>query len=336
MTLSLLIKGLDIPEDRVRAINPKQIDELAEAIDRIGLLNPIIVKPCGGMGYRLISGLHRVKAFEKLGRDTIPAESRDVSDDEARLIEITENLHRAELTYLEKAEHVRVWQEYLEAHPKKGDENESTEVSAHNAQKPQGKISSVTNAGGRPTGGTSQLARDLNLDRDEVRRDLKIASIEQQVKDAIIAAGLDNYKKALLAISKLKEKNATLEEQLAAVQSWKERRERDKNRPTKSSGRRKKAEPEPSTAEPKVNAAEDTPEDEEGVSEPQQAQEEAEEPEVVAEPVEASQDEPDFDEALRIFNVALSLLPPEDWNQFLGLCRIEVDERKEALYKHTS
>jgi ParB-like chromosome segregation protein Spo0J len=99
---------------------------------------------------------------------------------------------------------------------------------------------------------------------------------------------------------------------------------------------KKQVQPEPSTAKPEVNAAEDTPEDEEGVSEPQQAQEEAEEPEVVAEPVEASQDEPDFDEALRIFNVALSLLPPEDWNQFLGLCRIEVDERKEALYKHTS
>lgn len=83
-------------------------------------------------------------------------------------------------------------------------------------------------------------------------------------------------------------------------------------------------------AEPEVN----NPEEE---KEPQQTQEEdSEEHKVVAEPVEVSQDEPDFDEALRIFNVALSLLPSEDWNQFLGLCRIEVDKRKEGLYKHTS
>jgi tetratricopeptide (TPR) repeat protein len=336
MPLSFLIKTIRIPEKRAREMNQKHVDEIARSIERLGLLNPIIVRPNGGMGHQLISGLHRLKAFEQLGRETIPAEVRDVSDHDARLIEITENLHRAELTQLERAEHVEVWQKYLETHPKRANENESTAISGHADQKSTGGVSQIGNQAGRPTGGTSQLARDLNLDRKEVERGLKIASIEQQVKDAIIAAGLDNYKKALLAISKLKEKNATLEEQLAAVQSWKERRERDKNRPTKSSGRRKKAEPEPSTAEPKVNAAEDVPEDEEGVSEPQQAQEEAEEPEVVSEPVEASQDEPDFDEALRIFNQALSLLPSEDWNQFLGLCRMEIDNRKEALYKHTS
>jgi hypothetical protein len=103
-----------------------------------------------------------------------------------------------------------------------------------------------------------------------------------------------------------------------------ERKPRTKKKEVQS---KPEAEPE---AEPEVN----NPEEE---KEPQQTQEEdSEEHKVVAEPVEVSQDEPDFDEALRIFNVALSLLPSEDWNQFLGLCRIEVDKRKEGLYKHTS
>lgn len=89
-------------------------------------------------------------------------------------------------------------------------------------------------------------------------------------------------------------------------------------------------------AEAEVNATEDVLKDKEEISEPQQAQEEAEEPKVVTEPVETSQDEPDFDEALRIFNQALNLLPSEDWNQFLGLCRMEIDERKRALRKPAS
>ena len=49
------------------------------------------------------------------------------------------------------------------------------EVSAQVAQKPQG---------GRPKGGESEAARQLGLDRDDVRRAIKVASLSPEAQQA--------------------------------------------------------------------------------------------------------------------------------------------------------
>ena len=94
--------------DRLRALDRQSVERLKESISRIGLRTPISVRT-GEQGWTLVAGRHRLEACIELGMDEIPVVAETGSEFEARLWEIAENLHRAELTTLERAEHISQW-----------------------------------------------------------------------------------------------------------------------------------------------------------------------------------------------------------------------------------
>jgi hypothetical protein len=94
--------------DRLRALDHDSVERLKESISRIGLKTPISVRS-SEQGWTLVSGRHRLEACIALGMDEIPVVAETGSELEARLWEIAENLHRAELTALERAEHISLW-----------------------------------------------------------------------------------------------------------------------------------------------------------------------------------------------------------------------------------
>jgi ParB family chromosome partitioning protein len=107
--------------DRVRTahrLRPVDADWAALLADRIkeqGLRQPIAVRAADAEGdHQLIFGGHRVAACRMLGWETIPAEVLDVSDLQAELLEVEENLIRAELNPLDRAvflqRHQVVWE----------------------------------------------------------------------------------------------------------------------------------------------------------------------------------------------------------------------------------
>ena len=85
---------------RNRHYNLAKTKELAESIKEIGLLHPIVIDADN----ILIAGLHRLEAANLLGWDEIPASVIEFSVLEKEIAEIDENLIRAELTELEKAD----------------------------------------------------------------------------------------------------------------------------------------------------------------------------------------------------------------------------------------
>lgn len=95
---------------RLRAVDQANIDNLVASMVTIGLRTPITVVVDGG-DVRLVSGLHRLQAAKKLGWTSIDAfEVTFETDDTAiRLWGISENLHRADLTVQERAEHIAEW-----------------------------------------------------------------------------------------------------------------------------------------------------------------------------------------------------------------------------------
>jgi ParB/RepB/Spo0J family partition protein len=95
---------------RLRAVDQENIDNLAASMATIGLRTPITVV-VGGEDVRLVSGLHRLEAAKKLGWTSIDAFEVMVETDDTtiRLWEISENLHRVDLTVQERAEHVAEW-----------------------------------------------------------------------------------------------------------------------------------------------------------------------------------------------------------------------------------
>lgn len=78
----------------------KDIDELAESISKLGLLEPIVVAPAATEGkWEVLTGQRRFLAHMKLGRPTILAAILPdrVDDTTAKVISVTENLVRRDL-----------------------------------------------------------------------------------------------------------------------------------------------------------------------------------------------------------------------------------------------
>lgn len=179
LQLAIMIEEIDIPSGH-RPIDAASVRRLAESIGQIGLQHPVTVKRKGER-YLLVAGGHRLAAFKKLGREHIPASIVRMTTDEARLWEISENLHRANLSKLERDEQIAEWIKITDR------------ISSQLATKMER---------GRPESGTNAAARDLGIDRDDAHRAVKVASLSDEAKDAAREAGLDNNRSALLAAAK--------------------------------------------------------------------------------------------------------------------------------------
>ena len=87
---------------RLRDPSEEKVEEIAESISQIGLLNPITLDT----QHHLIAGFHRLLAYKSLKKDTIPAIIKDVDDKYGELCEIDENLKRAELSFGNQSRHI--------------------------------------------------------------------------------------------------------------------------------------------------------------------------------------------------------------------------------------
>ena len=93
--------------DRLRAVNPDKVMQIAESMKSIGLINPVCVKYSDDGGTcTLVAGAHRLAAAKHLGWDSIDTVEIVGGDLTAQLAEIDENLCRSELTPTQEAEHL--------------------------------------------------------------------------------------------------------------------------------------------------------------------------------------------------------------------------------------
>jgi ParB family chromosome partitioning protein len=99
-----------VPIGRIEVLNPRErnetlFSEMVENIGKIGLKKPITVTPRrsddGAERYLLVCGEGRLRAFRKLGEERIPALIVHVSDDDAFLMGLVENIARRRYQPLE-------------------------------------------------------------------------------------------------------------------------------------------------------------------------------------------------------------------------------------------
>lgn len=80
------------------------LDDLTISIKEKGLLSPIMVMKSNSGDFELIAGQRRYLAFKKLGLETIPAIIREKLDDtDATILSLIENVHRADMSPIDKA-----------------------------------------------------------------------------------------------------------------------------------------------------------------------------------------------------------------------------------------
>ena len=93
-----------VVEDRLRSVDEAAVQHIAESMQQQGQLYPVQIRTIEPGRFRLVAGAHRVAAARKLGWAYIEAFLvDDLEEGEARLLEIDENLCRAELRPIEKA-----------------------------------------------------------------------------------------------------------------------------------------------------------------------------------------------------------------------------------------
>lgn len=79
------------------------LSELADSIAQHGVLQPLLVRPIIGGGYQLIAGERRWRASRIAGLTQVPVIIKELTDDEAAVISLIENLQREDLNPIEEA-----------------------------------------------------------------------------------------------------------------------------------------------------------------------------------------------------------------------------------------
>jgi ParB family chromosome partitioning protein len=91
------------PRQPRRTFDEEALDELAESIREVGLLQPVVVRAAGSGGYELIMGERRWRAAQRAGLTEIGAIVKQTQDDDMLRDALIENLHRQQLDPLEEA-----------------------------------------------------------------------------------------------------------------------------------------------------------------------------------------------------------------------------------------
>ena len=84
----------------------EKLAELKNSIKEKGVLQPILVREKNG-GYEVIAGERRLRAARELAFDDVPVIVKNVSDQEALVLALVENIQREELNPVEEAEAFR-------------------------------------------------------------------------------------------------------------------------------------------------------------------------------------------------------------------------------------
>ena len=101
------INLLDInPGQPRKAFDKESLEQLADSIREVGLLQPILVQRVDGR-YRIIAGERRYRACRLAGLKRVPVVEREMSNEDGMLAALIENLQREDLNPMEEAAAIR-------------------------------------------------------------------------------------------------------------------------------------------------------------------------------------------------------------------------------------
>ena len=186
------ISSLNTRKDLGAGTEDASLADLALSIRQNGLLNPITVLAKDDGTYDLIIGQRRFLACKQLGLQTIPAIVRERMDDtDATILSLVENVHRADMSPIDKA---RAYQKIYE---KFGDYvvvTKETGVSITTIRKylslldlaPSIQESLTTNEGPAGIGTLSKLAETFKSPDEQEKVLQAISSFKQDIQLKII------------------------------------------------------------------------------------------------------------------------------------------------------
>ena len=93
----------DFPDHPFQVRLDADMDELVQSVKERGIITPITLRQKEDGRYEIVSGHRRRKACELAGLDTVKAEVKELSRDEAIILMVESNLQRTTILPSEKA-----------------------------------------------------------------------------------------------------------------------------------------------------------------------------------------------------------------------------------------
>jgi len=105
--LASVVAEVELKKIRPNRLNPRlsmnveRLNELAESIRQVGVLEPLIIRPIDD-GYEVVVGERRYRASQQAGLQKIPVIVRDYTDEQVIELNLVENIQREDLSAVEK------------------------------------------------------------------------------------------------------------------------------------------------------------------------------------------------------------------------------------------
>ena len=155
----------DFPDHPFKVKIDEDMDQLVQSIKERGIITPVTLRPKEDGRYEIVSGHRRKKACELAGLDTVKAEVREMSRDEAIILMVESNLQRSTILPSEKAFSYKM---RLEAMNRQGQRTDLTSVPV--AQKSTSR---------------EQLGKEVGESQDQVRRYIRLTQLIQPLLDLV-------------------------------------------------------------------------------------------------------------------------------------------------------
>ena len=182
------------------------ITELAQSIERLGLMNPPVVDP----EFNLIAGERRLKACKELGMNQIEVNVMVIEDyEKALMMEIEENENRKEFTFSERMNYAKLIEEVERLKAKERQLN-GVSLTSDEGGRTDIKVAQQCGFGGKDTYRKAKYISE-NADEEVVRKlDEKESSINKEYQQLKKDADEQTAK-----IKRLEIKNNSLQQQIS-------------------------------------------------------------------------------------------------------------------------
>ena len=189
----------DFPDHPFKVKLDEDMDQLVQSIKERGIITPVTLRPKEDGRYEIVSGHRRKKACELAGFDTVKAEVREMTRDEAIILMVESNLQRSTILPSEKAFSYKM---RLEAMNRQGQRTDLTST-------PVGEKLS-----GKEALSVTRIGNDSGENREQVRRYIRLTELIPELLD-LVDEGRIAFRPAVELSYLQKEEQSTLLEQIA-------------------------------------------------------------------------------------------------------------------------
>jgi len=195
LPVELLQRGQFQPR---RQIDKEALDDLANSIAKQGVLQPIVARKLPSGDYEIIAGERRWRAAQQAQLDRVPVVVRELSDEDAMVIGLIENLQREDLSPIEEARGMqRLIEEFTMTHQQVADSVSRSRAAVSNLLRLLSLQSDV-----------SSLLEQGKLDMGHARALLSLdEAMQQKAALQIIKSGM-SVRQAESLVRRLQEENA--------------------------------------------------------------------------------------------------------------------------------